>query len=591
MNDEESEKIITWRKIDNESKSLLNNNKKNGVSKNYTQKEKDYINKYLSISKKVLNEENLYEIIKKFNFNEQLILSEIFHLLDELNDKEKEENKINNIKTNKLSFIPYKTKYGIMKTIYSLKNEKKQIIKVLSKEKIIYKYENNNLNFKINIKNNENNLNENKEDIKNELYPKRFTNFNKIIEDYKNKKYKDETYNNNFYKKINKNYYKNKDKNFGGKYYNDNEIFSYKFYNSKKYKNESIENNEITEKTQKNQKINNNSENNNLNNKNNIIKENIINLNYISQKKNLDKKNECKSYCISDKFQLIIEAQNILKKNDKKINDISKNNNKKIIINKNMIKIPQLQIIKYNNIYNKLKNSINYNNQNVNMNNIEYNNRFNYNNNNKDEKKDNININNYKRRNNYSNNISNYNSVNYNLNNYHSKLYVNNNYNFNPSNYLEINNNIDNNTNNKLYYYTINNNNTAYYRMYNNINNNNRFNNNNILLNQRIGIPIYFPLNINNKYFYPYSYNSNNLISKYVNMNYNTNYNNNIFINSFCLPQMINMYQRLNDNENKNNINNLNNIITPINPMTYYLLMKNFGIRYFPFQNIKKTTI
>lgn len=131
MNDEENEKVLNWRKIDDND----DNSKRYSVSKEYNQKEKEYLNKYLSISKNILNKEKLYDIIIRFNFNEQLILSEIFHELDEANEiKEKEENIITQ---NKLTFVPYKSKYGIMKTTYSLKNEKKPTIKILSKEKNI----------------------------------------------------------------------------------------------------------------------------------------------------------------------------------------------------------------------------------------------------------------------------------------------------------------------------------------------------------------------------------------------------------------------------------------------------------------------
>ena len=216
MNNEEGEKdkIITWRKKDNDNKPLnVNNNKKLKQTKVYTLKEKEYINKYSSISKNIISEEKLYNIITKYNFNEQLILTEIFYILDEEDIRGgDDDHPANNIKTKKQTFIPYKTKYGTLKTIYGLKKENKPIIKVLSKDKKVYKYENNKIfnrnnndidnsdNGGNNDKINDNNINDDSNKMnKNEFYPKRFSNFNKIIEDYKNKKYKEN--NNNFYKK------------------------------------------------------------------------------------------------------------------------------------------------------------------------------------------------------------------------------------------------------------------------------------------------------------------------------------------------------------------------------------------------------
>ena len=94
MNDEENEKIISWRKKDkdkdNKSINFINNTIINNKKK-YSNKEKEYINKYLIISKNIINEEKLYNIITKFNFNDQLILSEIFHILDEESENESNE--------------------------------------------------------------------------------------------------------------------------------------------------------------------------------------------------------------------------------------------------------------------------------------------------------------------------------------------------------------------------------------------------------------------------------------------------------------------------------------------------------------------
>ena len=140
MNDVE-EKIITWRKTENiiNSKELLIiNNNLSKLPKKYTQKEKEYVNKYLNISKNFLKEENIYNIIIKFNFNDQLILAEIFHLMDISNENENEKHNYEN-KANKSVFIPYKTKFGIMKSIYSLKKENKENKKIyyVKKKKFI----------------------------------------------------------------------------------------------------------------------------------------------------------------------------------------------------------------------------------------------------------------------------------------------------------------------------------------------------------------------------------------------------------------------------------------------------------------------
>ena len=128
MTDVENDKIISWRKInDNNTKNISNKNRI--AIKEYSNKEKEYLNKYFNISKNVLNEEQLYNIIIKFNFNEQLIVSEIFQLLEEASEKEKDENKMSNVINNKSTFIPYKTQFGIIKTVYNLdktQNRKKK---------------------------------------------------------------------------------------------------------------------------------------------------------------------------------------------------------------------------------------------------------------------------------------------------------------------------------------------------------------------------------------------------------------------------------------------------------------------------------
>ena len=78
MNDGENNKVISWRKANNDNKPTKLNNNVKSLSKEYSKKEKEYLNKYLSISKNFLSEEKLYNIIIKFDFNDKLIVSEIF---------------------------------------------------------------------------------------------------------------------------------------------------------------------------------------------------------------------------------------------------------------------------------------------------------------------------------------------------------------------------------------------------------------------------------------------------------------------------------------------------------------------------------
>jgi hypothetical protein len=561
MNDEENEKIISWRKKDkdkdNKSINFINSTIINNKKK-YSNKEKEYINKYLIISKNIINEEKLYNIITKFNFNDQLILSEIFHILDEESEKESNEGGIDNIniiKTNESIFVPYKTQFGIMKSIYSLKNENKSKTKVLSKDKKIYKYEKININK--NFKNEEKNDKQiYSEDIldKNQLYPKRFSNFNKIIEDYKNKKYKEN--NNNFYKKINKIHYKNKY--FGGKINsthinnnnnnnnNDNDITSHKYYNSKQYNNE-------------------NNEKMNIIKHNNFMQENVINFEFINQDLKIkEKNNQC--LLISDKSELIIEAISTNKEKEENDKDI-------LLYNK---KEENKDIIDNNIIYKKINLDKNYNiksNKKI----IFSNKPINYKYINEDKKDYTINYNNLNT--NFINyqatmNFNNNNNNNYNNFNYKSINYIES----NKSNFLNNSYNYNNNNNNNF------GNNIIYYNV--NINPNKSFNNNNILFNQKIGVPIYF---------YPLYFKSNNIMmAKNINMNPHINNN---YSNSLYNPNMIRMYyQGLNNHymEKTNNINMINKNfnyknMTPINPMIYYLLMRKFGLKFAPNQNFRKT--
>ena len=529
MNDEDNEKIITWRKLETNDKPININNKKTLILKDYSQKEKEYINKYLNISKSVLNEEKIYNIIIRFNFNDQLILAEIFQILDEATEKDKEKNKL----INKSVFVPYKTKYGIEKSIYSLKAENKPKRKELSKEKKIYKYENNSI-AKINLGKNENNSIEqnNKEENsdKVQIYPKRFSNFNKIIQDYQHKKYKDE--NNNFYKKLNKINYKNKT--LGGKINNNkNHIVPYKYYNSKKLQKE--ENNEviINNENEKPPKI-----------KQEFVKENIINLEYInldSELKNLlNSKNKTAELSISNTVELAFEG------NSTKKLEIENNINESIKQELNTIKTNLYDYKSHinNNFYKMDKNTV---------------------------------LNNYiNKKNEQNKNIKNTINKDNNFKYYYPKMNMNNYYNNNciPSNYLE---NYKNNFYQKSFNYNIidaNNNNNIYNNLF--INNYNKCNN--FFLNQKIGIPLYF---------YPYYHKSNNIMmSKYISMQAINN--NNFLFNSFYSPQMIRVYyQGINNNEKLKSFNN-KNILTPINPMMYYLLMRKIGMNFIPNQNINK---
>ena len=214
--------------------------------------------------------------------------------------------------TYKSIFIPYKTNFGITKYIYNLKKEQKPIKKILSKDKTIYKYENKNkknINSVSNPKEEESIKKEDK--INNDIiYKKRFSNFNKIIEDYKNKKYKNK--NNYLNKQANKNKIIIKNQKDREKIFNKN-ITSHKYFNSKKID------------------INNN--NNNFNNiiikQNNFIKEKVSNIEYNNSILNNKKKNSI--FIISYESQLIIKAIN--KKSDKneaqELKDIIQNINQK----------------------------------------------------------------------------------------------------------------------------------------------------------------------------------------------------------------------------------------------------------------------
>ena len=454
MND--VDEIITWRKIGNirdTTETATINNNLSLIPKKYTQKEKEYINKYLYISKDILKEENIYNIITKFNFNDQLILAEIFHLM-ELSNENEEEKDDNENKANKSVFIPYKTKFGIIKSIYSLKKENKEKKSILCKEKKVYCYDIIN-----NGKNDKNNINL-VEENKDSLYVKRFSDFNKIIEDYKSKKCKNDKLKKKILNKNNMNYKNNNN------YY----ISKYKYYNSKKYK---IENNDINEHLP----------NKDLkNNKNILIKDNIINFEYNSNNFKTEKKDSYKRLFISEKIQITMKPEN--SKENKQNNKIDTNHDDKLSLKEGMNEIKILND-------KEPKIDIFFLNKNTNEEN---------------EKYKNINI-----KNNVKNNYTNYNSQ-LNSNNNYINNYIHNN---NTQSY----NNIYNKTffNNMVY-------NNIYKNIYNNINYNNKaFNSYNcISLNRSVGIPVYFP--INNNIYPSYFHSNNNIINKNnINKNYYMN--------------------------------------------------------------------
>ena len=56
----------------------------------YTEKERAYINKYLSMAKNAYDEKEIYEIIKKYNFDDDQISDEIKHQLNIISFKGEE---------------------------------------------------------------------------------------------------------------------------------------------------------------------------------------------------------------------------------------------------------------------------------------------------------------------------------------------------------------------------------------------------------------------------------------------------------------------------------------------------------------------
>ena len=79
----------------------------------YSEKESSYINKYLKIAKNAYDEKEIYEIVKKYNFDDDLIIKDIKRQLDMIEVKgdeygwsevkKKEIKKENNIIDKKLS--------------------------------------------------------------------------------------------------------------------------------------------------------------------------------------------------------------------------------------------------------------------------------------------------------------------------------------------------------------------------------------------------------------------------------------------------------------------------------------------------------
>ena len=367
---------LSWRRLNtkDDNKQILSckdNNQHN--QQNCFIISEDILNKYKSISNNIIQEKELHNIIIRNNYNENMILTEILHRFFNRGR--------NYIKNKTLNFIPYKEKNGIMKNVYYLKEENKQMDKILTKDKKIYNYDeedNNQINHS-------------------DYYPKRFSNFNKIIDDFKNEKLKEEI----SFKKNKKDNRKNK-------------LGSFNFKNENNYNNLKKIDMEAEKKV------------------NEIFKkESVIQINFIES----NKKNKNKLY-----NELSISSQNNISINSiKKISD-----DDSLIINSSKSdknKINQKNFHQYinNNYFQKKNNSFPFNDNNYNINNINKNNiRSNFTNNN----------------NNYPyNNYTYFNNINYKLSNNNNLQ----NMGFRIPCYVSINNNSFNNPyyniNNQNYLY------------------------------------------------------------------------------------------------------------------------------------------
>ena len=99
----------------------------------YTEKERTYINKYLPLAKTAYDENEIYEIIKKYNFNDELINKDIKRQLDIITFKGDEygwsEVKKKEVKTKQNNLDKNKGKNT--KKVYMIKIKK--IIKIIKK--------------------------------------------------------------------------------------------------------------------------------------------------------------------------------------------------------------------------------------------------------------------------------------------------------------------------------------------------------------------------------------------------------------------------------------------------------------------------
>ena len=310
---------LAWRRSNTKEYSKQNLSEKDTeqyIQNNYSIISKDLLNKYKSISNNIIQEKELLNIIIRNNCNENMILTEILHRFF---NKDK-----NYIKNKTLNFIPYKEKNGIMKNVYYLKEENKQMDKILTKDKKIYRYD----------EDDNNQINDS------DYYPKRFSNFNKIIDDFKNEKLKEEM----AFKKNKKDKKKRKQDFFNIR--NDNNYNNFQKIG--------------TETEKKINKI--------------FQKDSVIQINFIQS----NKKSKNKLYDeLSISSQNNISINSIKKVNSNKNLNINLNNNKNEISQKNFQQyINNNYFLKKNNNF-TLNNNINKNNNRINFTN---NNTYPYNN-------------------------------------------------------------------------------------------------------------------------------------------------------------------------------------------------------------------
>lgn len=291
---------LTWRRLDTKDDNkqyLSGKDNERYTQKDYPFIQKDLLNKYKSISNNIIQEKELINIITRNNYNENMILTEILHRFF---NKDK-----NYMKNKTLNFIPYKEKNGIMKNVYYLKEENKQMDKILTKDKKTYRYDEEDINQINNT----------------DYYPKRFSNFNKIIDDFRNEKLKEEI-------TLKKNKKDKKKKKLD-------------FFNNKNDNNYNNLQKTETEDEKRNNKI--------------FQKESVIQINFIqSNKKNKKLYNELS---VSSQNNISINA--IKKTNSNKNLNSNSNNNKEKINQKNF------QQYINNNFFQKKNNNLPINNNNI----------------------------------------------------------------------------------------------------------------------------------------------------------------------------------------------------------------------------------